>query len=197
MNKILFFTIITLITLNITAQEEGGLKGTWWAAGTVGFYNNKSSDGMNENKSTNIMPVIGNFVTDNTTIGLGVGYNHYEYSYNNNKYSDEDYITVMPLARKYWNLKGNLYFFGQAGLPVQFGKDKIDDTKYTSVGVSVAPGLDYIVNDWLTIETTFNLFYFNVETAKPSSGDSVTNTYFDFATQDYLDNMSIGVKFLF
>lgn len=42
-----------------------------------------------------------------------------------------------------------------AGLPVAFGKDKKADIKNSSVALELAPGFDYIINKWITIETSF------------------------------------------
>jgi hypothetical protein len=69
--------------------------------------------------------------------------------------SDKSTFVVKPLVRKYWNIKGGLFFYGQAAVPVMFGKEKVADSKTMSVNLELAPGFDYVINKWMTVETSF------------------------------------------
>jgi hypothetical protein len=104
--------------------------------------------------------------------------------------------------RKYWNVSGNLFFFGQAALPIMFGKDKVEDSKYTSFGLELAPGFDYIINKWMTVETSFTIFNLSSSTSTPAFGDKTTTFNFNANPMNSvadrsLGNLQVGVKFLF
>ena len=92
--------------------------------------------------------------------------------------------------------------FGQASLAMTFVKDKITDDKTTSIGVDIAPGFDYVVNSWMTVETSFSLVNMTSTTLKPDSGDS-TNSFsfnanpFDLTGGRNVGGLRVGVKFLF
>jgi len=122
-------------------------------------------------------------------------------------------FVVAPFARKYWTLSDKLYFFGQLAVPMQFGKTEVENSsvtttttgagttvstssvsseaKYTSVGVTVKPGLDYFLNKNWTIEATIGEFGYN--NFKPKDGDATNNYSFGLN----LANVGIGVKYVF
>lgn len=122
-------------------------------------------------------------------------------------------FVVAPFARKYWTLSDKLYFFGQLAVPMQFGKSEVENSsvtttttaagtttstssvsseaKYTQVGVTVKPGLDYFLNKNWTIEATIGEFGYN--NFKPKDGDATNNYSFGLN----LANVGIGVKYVF
>lgn len=122
-------------------------------------------------------------------------------------------FVIAPFARKYWTLSDKLYFFGQLAVPMQFGKTQTENSsvsttttaagttvsstsvsseaKYTSVGVTVKPGLDYFLNKNWTIEATIGEFGYN--NFKPKGGDATNNYSFGLN----LANVGIGVKYVF
>ena len=111
-------------------------------------------------------------------------------------------IVFKPLVRKYWNVAGNLYFYGQAALPVIIGDDKQNDVKSSSVSLELAPGFDYIVNKWLTIETSFTIFNTGFSSSKPDGGDKTSSFNFNAnpmnsVSDRQVGNLQVGVKFLF
>lgn len=122
-------------------------------------------------------------------------------------------FVIAPFARKYWTLSDKLYFFGQLAVPMQFGKSEVENSsvtttttttgvttssssvsseaKYTQVGVTVKPGLDYFLNKNWTIEATIGEFGYN--NFKPKGGDATNNYSFGLN----LANVGIGVKYVF
>lgn len=201
MKKLFLLAGIALMSLNGIAQEASkGLQGTWWAAGQVSF----SSDKTGDDKSTSnmILPIVGTFISPSVTVGAGVGVISGKTEAGSVTTSETSTFVVKPLVRKYWNIKGGLFFYGQAALPVTFGKDKVADSKTSSFSLELAPGFDYVVNKWLTVETSFTIFNVGTSTFTPDSGDKTTS--FDFNANPMnsvgdreLGNLQVGVKFLF
>ena len=178
--KKLLFIVAVLVASQINAQ---GLKGTWFATANLAY----SSDGAEQaTKHTLILPIVGTFVTDNVAVGLGAGIL-------SSKVGDGDAtnVTVIePLVRKYWNVSGNLYFFGQAAVPV------ILSDGASTYGATLTPGLDFVVNSHFTVEfshTVANLSFTSVDggdTSTDFSVNGVGHTAFGGASQ-------VGFKFLF
>lgn len=199
------------MSLNGNAQEKtkSGLQGTWWVAGQVSFSSDKTGDAKSD--SNMILPIVGYFIGPSTTVGIGVG-NIASKTVNGAGVTTSDGSTfvVKPLVRKYWNIKGGFFFYGQAALPIMTGKTDYfnattlvaSDSKTTSVALEVSPGFDYVVNKWLTVETSFTIFNVGSSTETPNVGDKTTS--FDFNVNPMnsvadraLGNLQVGVKFLF
>lgn len=125
-------------------------------------------------------------------------------------------VIVEPFVRKYWTLGDKLYFFGQLSVPMAFGSGKQegsittvdnndtpasvstttisqDKAKFTSVGVSIKPGLDYFLNKNWTIEATIGEFGYNTMKYDFDGAKSVDN--FTFGAN--LSTVTIGVKYVF
>lgn len=206
MKKLFLVAAAALLALNVNAQDKAskGLQGTWWAGGQVAF--GKNETGVSETKTNTFVPIVGYFVAPDVTIGLGVGVLGSKTTTTGSPSvttAESSTFIVQPLVRKYWGLGGKFYFFGQASLPMTFGKDKITDDKTTSVGLDVAPGFDFIVSKWMTVETSFSLFNVNSTTYKPNGGDSTSNFNLNFNPFDVnpgarnVGGLRVGVKFLF
>ena len=201
MKKLFLLAGIALLSLNVTAQEESkGLEGTWWVAGQVSFSSEKTGDA--KTTSNMILPIVGKFISPSVTIGAGVGVLNNKVDNGFAVTSEMSTIVVKPLVRKYWNISGGLFFYGQAALPVMIGKDKVDDSKYSSVTLEVAPGFDYIVNKWLTVETSFTIFNVGTSTSTPDVGDKTTTFGFNANPMNsvgdrQLGNLQVGDKLLF
>jgi hypothetical protein len=203
MKKILLVAV-ALLGLTVNAQdkkESKGLEGIWWAAGQVSFDSSKT--GSAKSDSNMILPIVGTFISPDVTIGLGIG-NIASKTVNGAGVTTAEGSTfvVKPLVRKYWNVSGGLFFYGQAALPVMMGKDKITDGKTSSFGLELAPGFDYVVNKWLTVETSFTVFNVSSSTSTPKVGDKTTTFGFNAnpmnsVSDRKLGNLQVGVKFLF
>uniref|UniRef100_A0AAU6WLE4 Outer membrane protein beta-barrel domain-containing protein n=1 Tax=Chryseobacterium endophyticum TaxID=1854762 RepID=A0AAU6WLE4_9FLAO len=102
-----------------------------------------------------------------------------------------------------------LYIFGQFAVPMQFGKAEVEnktvttsgssvstassssEAKYTQIGVTVKPGLDYFLNKNWSIEATIGEFGYN--NFKPKDGDATNNYSFGLN----LSTVTFGVKYVF
>lgn len=216
MKKLLVASAVALFGLS-NAQIA---KGTLYLSGTVGYSQEESNNGNSKVENFNVLPTVGYFVAPNFAVGLGVGYQTEKSTDINTttagafttvNTSVEKYpaFVVAPFARKYWTLSDKLYFFGQLAVPMQFGKAETEvssvttngtttvstststEAKYTQIGVTVKPGLDYFLNKNWTIEATIGEFGYN--NFKPKGGEAVNNYNFGLN----LANVGIGVKYVF
>lgn len=202
MKKILLVAGIVLLSLTANAQEKSkGLQGVWWAAGQVSFDSSKT--GTLKETSNTILPIVGTFITPDVSIGLGIGNINSTSKAGSVTTAESNTFIIEPLVRKYWNVKGGLFFFGQVALPITSGKDKISDDKTSSVALAVAPGFDYIINKWLTIETSFTFLNVGSTTSTPKVGNKTTDFAFNANPFDMnpgarsIGGLTVGVKFLF
>lgn len=202
--KKLLLASIALLGLNANAQEENkGLEGTWWIAGQLAF--STTDNGVSETKSNTIVPVAGYFVAPTTTIGLGVGVINSTTTANigGTTTAESSTLIVQPLVRKYWGIGGKFFFFGQASLPLTFGEDKLSSDKTSSIGLDIAPGIDCMINKWMTIETSFSLVNITSTSRNPNVGDSTSDFSFNANPFDLnpgarsVGGLRVGVKFLF
>ncbi|MDQ6469629.1 hypothetical protein RB619_03155 [Flavobacterium sp. LHD-80] len=212
MKKILTFVSIALIGLSAKAQDSNqGLKGAWFATSQFGYQQTKNADVKNTNLS--VLPIVGTFITPSVAVGAAVGYINIKSDSNAGTASKTDLIVIEPLARKYWNVAGSLYFFGQLALPVITGKEKESELKVNQVGLALSGGFDYFVTKNFSVEFSYDLANFTSTTLKPENGEKTTVTNFSLAHVANVDAtytgalggsnpnltspISVGFKFLF
>lgn len=180
MKKLLLLAGIALLSINANAQEESnGLKGAWFATSQFGYQQTKTDDV----KSTNftVLPIVGTFVTPSVAVGAGVGYINIKSENGSTTNADTGLLVVQPLARKYYNVAGNFYFFGQLAAPIITGKEKESDLKVTQFGLSASAGFDFFVTKYLSVEFSYNLASLSSTTIKPDGGEKTTVTDFSLA----------------
>lgn len=212
MKKIVTLVSIVLISLSAKAQEASqGLKGAWFATSQFGFQQTKTADAKNTTLS--VLPIVGTFVTPSVAVGAGVGYINIKADSDAGTAAKTDLFVAQPLVRKYWNIAGSLYFFGQLAVPVITGKEKESELKVTQVGVSISGGFDYFVTKNFSVEFSYDLANFTSTTVDPKTGDKTTVTNFGLAHVANVDPfyntalagsnpnltspVSVGFKFVF
>lgn len=157
MKKVLLAGAIALFGLS-NAQIA---KGTTYLSGQVGYSSTQDNNTDSKVEDFTIVPTVGYFVGNNVAVGLGVGYANTSNTTTSALTNVEtklstDAFVVAPFVRKYWTVGEKLYIFGQLEVPMAFGKDKAEysgtasqfntESKFTSIGVNVKPGLDYFLN---------------------------------------------------
>lgn len=208
MKKFLSLVGIVLIGLTAKAQDTNqGLKGAWFATSQFGYQQTKTGDVKHTNLS--VIPIAGTFVTPSVAIGAGLGYINMKSDLSGKAKLKTDLIVIEPLARKYWNVAGSLYFFGQVALPVITGEEKESDTKINQFGLSLSGGFDYFVTKSFSVEFSYDLANFTSTTIDPKEGDKTTVTNFGLAHMANVDSaylaggaslttpLSVGFKFIF
>lgn len=221
MKKLLLAGALAIVGL-FNAQESKGLKGTWFATAQLGYQQTKSGNVKKTNSMA--MPIVGTFVAPTTAVGLGIGYigvkNENELASNVNV--ESNLFVVQPLVRKYWNVAGGLFFFGQLAAPIINGKaqPKLNgtdipnsDIKVSQFGLAASGGFDYVVTKHFTVEFSYNLINLSQTTLTPAVGDKTTVTDLSVAHVATVDSsyndalygsmgnavtpLSFGFKFLF
>jgi opacity protein-like surface antigen len=212
MKKIVTLVSIVLISLTAKAQDSGqGLKGTWFATSQFGYQQTKSADAKNTTLS--VLPIVGTFVTPSVAVGAGVGYINIKADSDAGTAAKTDLFVAQPLVRKYWNVAGSLYFFGQVAVPIITGKEKESELKVNQVGVSLSGGFDYFITKNFSVEFSYDLANFTSTTIDPKTGEKTTVTNFGLAHVANVDPfyntalggsnpnltspISVGFKFLF
>jgi opacity protein-like surface antigen len=208
MKKILSLVGIVLIGLTAKAQDANqGLKGAWFATSQIGYQQTKTGEFKNTNVS--VLPVVGTFVTPSIAVGAGLGFINMKSESNAGTAAKTDLIVIEPLARKYWNVAGSLYFFGQLAAPIITGKEKESDLKVNQVGLALSGGFDYFVTKSFSVEFSYDLANFTSTTLDPKVGEKTTVTNFGLAHVANVDSaylvgnpnlttpLSFGFKFIF
>lgn len=216
MKKLLLAGAVALFGLS-NAQIA---KGTTYLSGSVGYSQVETNNGNNKTENFNVLPTVGYFVAPNLAVGLGIGYQTQKDTniattqiggttiVSTNEVKEPAFV-VAPFVRKYWTLSDKLFIFGQLAVPMQFGKTEVEnnsvttsgsttitnststEAKYTQIGVTVKPGLDYFLNKNWSIEATIGEFGYN--NFKPKDGDATNNYNFGLN----LSSVTFGVKYVF
>lgn len=180
MKKLLLAAGIVLATLTAQAQEKSeGLKGAWFVTSQFGYQQTKAGD----NKGTNlsVIPIVGTFITPSVAVGAGIGMINIKAENASGTTANTNLIVVEPLVRKYWNVAGNFYFFGQLAAPIISGKEKQADTKVNQFGLAMSGGMDFFVTKHFTVEFSYDLANFTSTTIDPATGNKTTVTNFSLA----------------
>ena len=205
MKKLLLAGALSIVGM-FSAQDKG-LQGTWFATAQIGYQQTKSGDAKSTN--TTILPIVGTFVAPSTAVGVAVGTVNVK-----NDAIKTNLFVVEPLVRKYWNINGGLFFFGQLAAPIINGKVKDTDIKVSQFGLAMSGGLDYVLSKHFTVEFSYNLanLSFTKISNYPGVGDIKTTDFslahvatVDSAYNDALGGamnnalapLSFGFKFLF
>jgi hypothetical protein len=212
MKKILLVASIVLFSLNGVAQEASkGLQGAWFATSQIGYQQTKSGNDKSTNLS--VLPIVGTFVTPSVAFGAGIGYINIKSENGSATTGNTGLVVFEPLVRKYWNVAGSLYFFGQLAAPIINGKEKESELKVSQFGLAMSGGFDFFVTKSFSVEFSYDLANFTSTTITPKTGDKTTVTNFSAAHVVSVDPVyvnalggsmpnltspvSVGFKFIF
>lgn len=201
MKKLFLVGAFALSTVFAASAQD--LQGKWFVGGNVSIDNSNNKSTLVKTNGFEILPMAGTFISSDIAIGAKLGYATSKTKKDGVQTDKSSDFVIAPFARKYWNISGGLHFFGQAALPISFGTTEyakdMPKVNSTNFGVALAPGFDYIVNDWFSIETSFTIFSAGYESSKPKGGKSTNsfNAGFNGDNASTVGNLSIGAKFLF
>ncbi|MFZ1529377.1 MAG: outer membrane beta-barrel protein [Ferruginibacter sp.] len=178
MKKFFLLALTAAFAVNGIAQDKG-LKGTWFVTSQLGYTQTKTGDV----KSTNltVLPIVGTFITPSVAVGGAVGYASIKSEDGSTTEANTGLLVIEPLVRKYYNINGGLFFFGQLAAPVISGKEKESETKVSQFGLAASGGLDFVMGKHFTVEFSYNLINASVTTITPKAGDKTTITDFSVA----------------
>jgi len=226
MKKILWASCLMMMGICSAQEKQEGLKGTWFATAQIGYQSTSDGSANGKSSSTTILPLAGYFVAPSTAVGIAVGNIGVKSTdqFAENVTLKTNLLVVEPLARKYWNIHGGLFFFGQLAVPIISGKTKVtangesvpdSDIKVNQFGLALSGGLDYVMSKHFTVEFSYNLANLSYTTIKnyPGTTKDIKTTDFSLAhvatvTPDYtkavlgpngnaISTLSFGFKFLF
>ena len=212
MKKIVMLVGVVIMGLTAKAQDSTqGLKGAWFATSQFGYQQTKTAD--EKNTTLSVLPIVGTFVTPSIAVGAGVGFINIKADSDAGTAAKTNLFVAQPLVRKYWNVAGSLYFFGQLAVPIITGKEKESELKVNQVGLSLSGGFDYFVTKNFSVEFSYDLANFTSTTLDPKTGDKTTVTNFGLAHVANVDPfyntalagsnpnltspVSVGFKFVF
>lgn len=191
MKKFLTFVSIVLLGLTAKAQDTNqGLKGAWFVTSQFGYQQTKTGDA--KNTSLSVLPIVGTFVTPSVAVGAGLGYINIKSDSPAGTLAKTDLIVIEPLARKYWNVAGSLYFFGQLAVPIITGKEKESELKVNQMGLSLSGGFDFFVTKYFSVEFSYDLANFTSTTLDPKNGEKTTVTNFGLAHMANVESIYNG-----
>lgn len=181
MKKLLLAGALAMVGL-FSAQDKG-LQGTWFASCQVGYQQTENGLGGKATNTT-VLPIVGTFVAPTTAVGIAVG-NIGVKSDNAIGTTDlnTNLLVIEPLVRKYWNINGGLFFFGQLAAPIITGKEKTADIKVSQFGLAMSGGFDYVMTKHFTVEFSYNLANLSFTTIKnyPGTTGDIKTTDFSLA----------------
>lgn len=220
MKKILLAILLLVSSVSLFSQNS---QGDWFVGGAVSY---SSSDDTSDygsaqdvdNKFFRFTPSVGTFISNTVAVGIAVGYSYNKFDI---KY-EEDYVydregkskqyIISPFVRKYWKIAGGFSFYGEASLPVVFGNNKStakasqesggetyeDNHDFFALGMSLAPGFEYRINNWISVETQLSLFNLSYSKVSPEEGDKSTVFQINADTNNNsVGDLTVGVKFFF
>ncbi|CAF3811755.1 unnamed protein product [Rotaria sp. Silwood1] len=190
MKKMIIGATLLLSVISVNAQKKG-LQGTWFATCQFGYQQTKTGDAKSTN--TTVLPIIGNFISPNVAIGIAVGSTSMKSETGSTVNANTGLLVVQPLVRKYWNVSGGLFFFGQLAVPFIDGKEKQSELKINQVGLSASGGFDMVLGKHFTAELSYNLANFSITTLTPKVGEKTTITDFSLAHVANVDPIYNGV----
>lgn len=158
----------------VTFSFAQGLQGTWFVTSQVGYQQTKTGDHKNTNFT--VLPIVGTFVKPTVAVGVAAGYINVKAETDGVEAANTGLVVVEPLVRKYWNVAGNMYFFGQLALPIINGKEKESDLKVSQFGVAASGGIDMILGKHFSVEFSYNLINASLSTLEPKGGEKTTVT---------------------
>lgn len=217
--KNLFLVSILAMAIGVNAQIEsgkimvGGSLGLSTSGGASEEINSGTSETTDLDKrfSFSIVPQAHYFLSENLSVGMGIGYSFTRYTNINYFVNGTDkfdqviktsLVLFLPQARYYKSLGKKFYLFGEVGIPVMIGSQsqlKWNDTgdgvieddsvnKVSGLGFDLSLGLDYAISDHFVLEAglgLLNMSYSNVKSTDTDkdgkNGEITKETNFNFS----------------
>jgi outer membrane protein W len=132
-----------------------------------------------------ILPDVEYFISDNLSIGLGIGYS-FNKSTEDQGLTEYTYKTgtfyLNPYLKKYFTLGDKAYFWGQAQIGMGFGTRTTEaktgnittsvDNDFSSLAIGITPGFRFDVTERIGLEAGIGFIGYTGETTKSGSGNN-------------------------
>lgn len=201
---ILSIALLSGIAFTTQAQTE---KGNFVVGGNVSYSTLKTdAEGAKASHEFSIVPNIGYFVSDNISIGTGIGYQTSKASQESLTGKQEAFV-IAPFGRYYTPVAEKFKFFSQLSVPMAFGTVKAidEDLKVgdksgnsTSIGVALSPGFAYYPSSKIGIEFALNGISYNNQSFEDADGNKIKGSGSDsFSIGTDFFAPKIGIQFYF
>lgn len=221
MKKLLPIILLITIPLVASAQFEKGLK---QVGGVFTAFQDQSENGYTTSggfitsfESTSseirIIPRLGFFVSDNTSIGFGIGYSRLfnsntQLAVNEQTFDVESTISTLELefySRFHKSISDNFLLFLQPTLTGSFGNSSVGpegelESRVIGYGIGVTPGLVYMLNDKFGLEAAFGRLGYSRQTSildEPDLDSDIKNIDTSFGIDLSLRSFELGLQYYF
>lgn len=215
--------VIFLLSLPIMSQAQFA-KGTKQVGGVFTAFKNQSENGYTtadgfiistETTASEIrvIPRLGFFISDNTSIGFGIGYSRLfnsntQIAVNEQTFDIESTTSTLELeffSRFHKPITDNFFLFIQPTATGSFGNSTVgtDDELEANVigyGIGVTPGLVYMLNDKFGLEAAFGRLGYSRQTStldEPDLDSDVKNIDTSFGIDLSLQSFELGLQYYF
>lgn len=194
--KKFYLTLAAVAALTFASQAQTE-KGNFVLGGGLGFNTESVKDTDDKATSFNILPSVGYFVSENISVGVGLGY-AWGKTEDGVDETTGGVFAVAPFSRWY-SANGPVRFFGQLSVPMSWGNQKVNDEKTGNIsnyGVELAPGVAYFPTSKIGLEFKVRGLYYNSNIVDPT-GDAPKTTVNSFGLDANSLAPTVGVQFYF
>jgi outer membrane protein len=199
--NILFAFTLAFMSLSAMAQRTAG---TMAIGGGFNVRSTKTEAGTNNTVTTtnfSLVPQVGYFVSDNLALGLELSLSNSSSESGNQTNKGSSY-QIGPAVRYYKEIANSqLTVFGQGGVYFGGGSNELtvgnitSESKSSSFGIYVAPGLAYFFNEHWAGELYFNgIGYSATDPNKDNNADKSTTVFFGVNS---LAPSGLGIRYHF
>jgi outer membrane immunogenic protein len=218
---------ITIFFFAITSTVYGQFsQGTVQLGGTIRVFQDQTNNEylvgsefaaiLNEgiDREISILPRIGFFISDNTSLGFGIGYTNsftrqeFSFQTSDDIFENEirtNLISIEAFSRFHINVSDNFYFFLEPSLTANFGKAKNglnEEIEENIFGFSIGanPGILYMINNKFGVEGTFGFLGYQQTTRKitePEVSPEPKNVDKDYGLDLSVRTFELGFQFYF
>ena len=209
MKKLLLVAIAMMVSTTMFAQQ-----GAMFLGGTAGFHSLGSKDqGNADNDVTgstyNLGPSFGYMLNDNMAVGINLlfeGGTATPTDASGDPTVKTSGYTIEPFFRYYFAGGDNFKFFGDALVGFGGGNTKqtlgttTNESKYSTFGINIKPGMQYWFNDNWSMVSTIGLLGYNSRTNNVGETDGQGNSRETVETDFGLEanfNLNFGFYFHF
>jgi hypothetical protein len=193
--------IILVFSLLITSVMVNAQGHKMWISGQAAFSSSSSTpQGGDKTKSSEgkFGPVFGYNVNDMITVGIGLLYSSNITDPPGASKTTTTAFNVMPFARYNHKAGDKLTVYGEFDLSIGSGKTKSEnqfgsgESKNSSLGISVGPGLDYMLSDRFSISAMWGALNYNSIDNKDVNKSSSFGLGLDLSSVSFALNYHFG-----
>jgi long-subunit fatty acid transport protein len=181
--KKIILTVATIFAFGFAnAQEkkessEGFSKGAVFVSGAFSLSSIKDNNGLEvKTNAFEIAPQVHYFLTENISLGLGVGFGSKKSENKSAKVSDDSTVSFGLAGRYYFTPASKFSVFGQLAAEYASTKDNLSkpELKVNGFGAGLGLGLNYFVSSNFSIETSLAVLEFASAKSNQTGAENVT-----------------------